>query len=215
MSSEIPWAEAIKLVVKAAYGPTAAMLTREEEDLIERDKRGQIQSEARQPGLWHKKSPFLLEIQTKISLAYDRLRWKTDQEAKSETWLMLMGFSPPRVNHAELKAELCKAYPSSSVEFDAPHRAGVKPISSSTKSKVGAKPMLNWDEVEEYVRKMLDERGDPKDRNQELDWRTQADVIRAVEEYLDKRKEPRPAPNTMKAHIAPMIKNWRERTARN
>jgi len=47
--------------------------------------------------------------------------------------------------------------------------------------------------------------------NRVKDWRSQNDVIRKLEDYLEKHKRPVPGPSQMKVKVAEFLKNWRGR----
>jgi hypothetical protein len=111
MSSEIEWDEAIKLVVKAEYGPTQGnVLTLEELDLIDRLDRGKLPHQ--QPGILFQRQRHAVDLKEKAERAQGRkLERLVIQEPFAENWLRQRGFQPQTVNLADLDAKLREAYP--------------------------------------------------------------------------------------------------------
>jgi hypothetical protein len=79
------------------------------------------------------------------------------------------------------------------------------------KSRAGAKPKWDWDDIELFVCKTLDLKGDFADVDTTADWKAQNDLIASVMEYIDRRKGSgnRPSDSTIKNRIAPMVARWR------
>jgi hypothetical protein len=78
------------------------------------------------------------------------------------------------------------------------------------KSKAGTKAIWDWDDIELFVLKMLEENGDfenPADRVR--GWKSQNDLIDHVRGYISKRGDPEPSDSTLKDRVAPMIARWR------
>jgi hypothetical protein len=77
--------------------------------------------------------------------------------------------------------------------------------------RVGAPATYDWDDIEQFVFRELDNRGDFRESNQVLDWRTQNDVIRAIEIYLNNLpcEAPVPAHSTLKPRVKDIITRWR------
>ena len=79
------------------------------------------------------------------------------------------------------------------------------------KSRPGAKPKWDWDDVELFVREQLDSKGDYEDVDPTADWKRQSDLIASVMKYIERRSGggTGPSDSTMKARIAPMVDRWR------
>jgi hypothetical protein len=83
----------------------------------------------------------------------------------------------------------------------------------------GAKQQYDWETAMQYLRGVLDKRGDPTDPKESCDgWRSEADAARLVQTYMvdvlqthlpeDQRKIP--DFRTVKRYVAPELKRWRE-----
>jgi hypothetical protein len=87
------------------------------------------------------------------------------------------------------------------------------------KSKAGAKPGWDWEDVKLFVFDQLNKRGDIVEADQMADWRSQNDVIKSVREYMENilriPVENLPSDTTMKDRIAPMIREWQQSKAGN
>jgi hypothetical protein len=80
--------------------------------------------------------------------------------------------------------------------------------SNASQKKRGAKPSYDWVDVEAYVHQLMNEHGDFRPWDSE--WKAQADLERAVAEYLEKQ-DLHPAESTIRERVGPMIKRWLER----
>jgi hypothetical protein len=69
----------------------------------------------------------------------------------------------------------------------------------------------DWDDGLQYLRKLLDEKGDPlKPENAGDGWRSDADAGRAVVDYLETDDRRPDFKNAMKTHVGPALKEWRK-----
>jgi hypothetical protein len=96
-----------------------------------------------------------------------------------------------------------------------------KNLSGNTRSIGGAPPKYDWGEVELFVFRTLNDRGDfAHYENQQAGWRSQADLVRLAQDHLKKLCEKEnpgavdaedkvPADSTSKSRIGPMIAKWR------
>jgi hypothetical protein len=110
------------------------------------------------------------------------------------------------------------------VRRDNLHRAIEKMVSASAPGvaapeapvqpkRRGAKVKFDWDDAFQYMRQLLDERGDPLlPANAYEEWRSDADVGRAVQTYIQQHDEKKRLPdfkNLMK-RIGPELTKWRQ-----
>jgi hypothetical protein len=79
----------------------------------------------------------------------------------------------------------------------------------------GRKHLYDWEEVNLFVEKVLNEKGDFDDpKNAEDGWRGQADLERLVAKHIENtEKKDAPVHSTIWTHIAPVIAAWRQRQA--
>ena len=77
----------------------------------------------------------------------------------------------------------------------------------------GVKDKYDWDDAFQYMRQILNERGDPLLPVNAYDgWRSDADVGRTVQEYMQEHDEKKRLPdfkNAMK-RIGPELDKWRK-----
>jgi hypothetical protein len=95
-------------------------------------------------------------------------------------------------------------------EFDAWLQAstGETPRDEShRKSKAGAKPGYDWPDVEQFVRRTLDSKGDF--RPWDTEWKGQSALEREVVDYISRSGGGSPALSTIRANVVPMIGRWR------
>jgi hypothetical protein len=78
------------------------------------------------------------------------------------------------------------------------------------RGRPGRAEQYDWADIELFVRKALQERGDfAKPENRMDKWRSQNDLIEAVKDYLQKRGEPFPGPARFKVKVAEILKKIR------
>jgi hypothetical protein len=76
--------------------------------------------------------------------------------------------------------------------------------------RAGAKEQYDWPDAGMFMRKLLDERGDPLDPVKAYDsWRADRDVGIAVQAYMLKREGKEPDISTVMKRIRPELKTWR------
>ena len=76
--------------------------------------------------------------------------------------------------------------------------------------KVGAPELYDWDEIEQFVAKQLNEKGDyGLAENRVTGWRTRADLIELTKDHLQKLKMAIPGDTQMKAKIGEFVERWR------
>jgi hypothetical protein len=77
-------------------------------------------------------------------------------------------------------------------------------------TKVGAPERYDWDEIEQFVAKQLNEKGDyGLAENRVTGWRTRADLIELTKDHLQKLKMAIPGDTQMKAKIGEFVERWR------
>jgi hypothetical protein len=77
-------------------------------------------------------------------------------------------------------------------------------------TKVGAPERYDWDEIEQFVAKQLNEKGDYElAENKVAGWRTRADLIELTKDHLQKLKMDVPGDTQMKAKIGEFVERWR------
>jgi hypothetical protein len=77
-------------------------------------------------------------------------------------------------------------------------------------TKVGAPERYDWDEIEQFVAKQLNEKGDYElAENKVTGWRTRADLIELTKDHLQKLKMDVPGDTQMKAKIGEFVERWR------
>jgi hypothetical protein len=72
----------------------------------------------------------------------------------------------------------------------------------------GATPKFDWPEVEQFVFQKMDEEGDF--REWDTEWKCQADLERAVSDYVASKYGASPAESTIRSRIGPMLDHWRQ-----
>jgi hypothetical protein len=78
-------------------------------------------------------------------------------------------------------------------------------------TRVGRKAQYDWEDVDLFVQKQLDEKGDfAESINSVKGWRAQADLETLVEAYIEKQDGEAPARSTIRHRISPMIDKWRK-----
>jgi hypothetical protein len=117
------------------------------------------------------------------------------------------------LSHCWIPADLCRKWFQASRIAEPPDWFdAISPPSELRKSKAGAKPRYDWQDVEGFVFQELDNRGDFEHPDTTDDWKSQNDLIKAVLTYLEKRHGGAgsgPSPTTLKDRIAPMVTTWR------
>ena len=73
----------------------------------------------------------------------------------------------------------------------------------------GAKSKFDWEDIELFVFKALDERGDFTEPRQADNWNTQSDLEKCVAHYIFDLTGKGPAESTIREHICPMVAKWR------
>jgi hypothetical protein len=103
-----------------------------------------------------------------------------------------------------------------------PNRSPVDVVpsgSNTQKRNPGAKPRFDWLDIEAFVIKTLDEKGDFDDPDSTDDWKSQNALIRLILQYLEVDRRlgagNGPSESTLKDRVRPMINRWRERSSRN
>jgi hypothetical protein len=124
-----------------------------------------------------------------------------DQGSKDELWAT---GNQPRFTMLQVhKEDVRREWPFSEIQ----------PDPASRKGRVGAKQKYDWQDIEDFVWKKLDSKGDFKHVDTTDDWKSQNDLIAAVTEYIEHHRgdagSDGPAHSTMKERIAPMVARWR------
>jgi hypothetical protein len=80
-----------------------------------------------------------------------------------------------------------------------------------TKSKQGAKPKWDYEEMELFVFQEMDRRGDfSESRNQEEGWKGLNDLYELIKDHFDGLKDGQSPPtSTLKDHVPAMVNMWR------
>jgi hypothetical protein len=79
-------------------------------------------------------------------------------------------------------------------------------------SRRGRSPTYDWSDAMEFAVKQLDERGDFLNaENAVADWRSQADLMRMVIDYMAKFNDGEPAESNVRNHLRTTIAEWRSR----
>jgi hypothetical protein len=81
---------------------------------------------------------------------------------------------------------------------------------TARQSRRGATPRYDWPDVEQFVLKTLSELGDFCEWDIGNGWACQADLERAVLEYMEKHGGA-PAESTVRSRVALMYQRWRDR----
>ncbi len=109
------------------------------------------------------------------------------------------------------RSELMEMWPSLGSESNETPKIEEK---CTPKGTAGTKAKFDWEDVQLFVDKTLNEKGDYCDPNPADDWKAQNDLIRAVLEYMESRPGigvgNGPSHSTLKARIAPMVAAWRK-----
>jgi hypothetical protein len=83
------------------------------------------------------------------------------------------------------------------------------PADAVPRQRAGRKPGYDWEDVELFVRRELNARGDFSDAGQVDDWKCQADLERSVAGYIEQISSRAPATSTIRENIGPMVNAWR------
>jgi hypothetical protein len=101
--------------------------------------------------------------------------------------------------------------PAPMADVATPQRAPKAQSEDVEQSGPGAPEQYHWDDAFKFMRDLLDKRGDPKKpENRVRDWRSNADVARAVMRYLEGEWEEFPDFKHTERVIRPELKNWRK-----
>jgi hypothetical protein len=88
--------------------------------------------------------------------------------------------------------------------------------SRRAKRRQGARAKYDWEDIESFVRKQLDDRGDFDDpKDQTVDWNSQNCLVRRVQEYCGRRGKDSPSDSVIKQRLPSMVDRWREATGRD
>jgi hypothetical protein len=126
-------------------------------------------------------------------------------------WPEFAPWAAKKYDYDGLVAELDRSYPVAVTRKEKPAKAQLK--------RKGVKERWDWEPAMEYLRGVLDERGDPLDPKEAYDgWRSEADAGRLVLEFMSRQlkrgkegkkgKEP-PDFSTVMRHVRPEMDNWR------
>jgi hypothetical protein len=73
----------------------------------------------------------------------------------------------------------------------------------------GRRPIYDWEEAEQFLHQLLDQKGDYAEKGQIDDWCRQADAERAVAEHLTTNGK-RPSGNIVREHVVEFVDRWRK-----
>jgi len=77
-------------------------------------------------------------------------------------------------------------------------------------TKVGAPELYDWDEIQQFVVKKLNNNGDYESpENKVKGWRTRTDLIELTKDHLQKLKMDVPGDTQLKARIGEFVEHWR------
>jgi hypothetical protein len=80
----------------------------------------------------------------------------------------------------------------------------------AAKGKPGRKPAYYWPEVEQFVLSLFRKRGDYEDdANKDKDWSCQADLERAVADWLQDEHDVQPTESAIRENLAPILQRVR------
>ena len=81
-------------------------------------------------------------------------------------------------------------------------------LAAAKVSQLGAPEKFDWDDIEQFVRREIAERGDyRKPENRVKGWRSQNDLIRSIESYLSRTKQPVPSPTQFKKKLPNILRS--------
>ena len=122
-----------------------------------------------------------------------------DERSKDEFWAA--GNQPRSAMLQVFKEDIRREWPFK----------GLQPNAAPQKSRAGAKAKWDWNDIELFVCKTLDSKGDFADVDTTADWKSQNDLIASAREYIERRDGSGngPSETTIKDRIAPMVVRWR------
>jgi hypothetical protein len=81
-------------------------------------------------------------------------------------------------------------------------------------ARPGAPELYDWDDIAQFVRKEITNRGDFKKAENRIEgWRSQNDLLRLIENYLQRRNQPIPGPTRFKEKVGEILEQLRSELA--
>jgi hypothetical protein len=69
----------------------------------------------------------------------------------------------------------------------------------------------DWDDVEQFLFRTMDEKGDFEEPNQTPDWNRQACAEEVVRQYMIRREDEVPAESIVRTHVVEIAASWRKK----